>query len=280
MSTNKRIRGEYNIETLPDPSGLHDSTRNPELHAVNIKTSKLTVDGDIEILGDTLVKDFIEVSILDAVITLNSNHDEETGDELIYKIPNRLTPSGPQVGGIDINRGTVNEVQPDPDNYINPALRPDTIVRYNDTDSNKLGDDTDKGFWEATDNGIDYYLLDTPIILEKDTNPHLGGDLVVNGWKIVGLEDLPTSEPGDIILEADGDLVLQSNTNDVNGGEIIVNNPLNIKYSLTDPPPIVNYNKVYAKAPSGGGTGLYVSNDTVNDELVSRSKAIVFGLIF
>lgn len=37
---------------------------------------------------------------------------------------------------------------------------------------------------------------------------------------------------------------------------------------------------VYNKAQGSGGTGLYVVSSTVNDELVSKSKAIVYGIIF
>ena len=37
---------------------------------------------------------------------------------------------------------------------------------------------------------------------------------------------------------------------------------------------------VYNNTIGGGGTGLYVINSSVNDELVSKSKAIVYGIIF
>jgi len=37
---------------------------------------------------------------------------------------------------------------------------------------------------------------------------------------------------------------------------------------------------VYNNTIGGGGTGLYVVNSAVNDELVSKSKAIVYGIIF
>lgn len=37
---------------------------------------------------------------------------------------------------------------------------------------------------------------------------------------------------------------------------------------------------VYNKAVGSGGTGLYVVSSSVDDELVSKSKAIVFGIIF
>jgi hypothetical protein len=37
---------------------------------------------------------------------------------------------------------------------------------------------------------------------------------------------------------------------------------------------------VYNNTVGGGGTGLYVKNAVVNDELVSKGKAIVYGIIF
>ena len=37
---------------------------------------------------------------------------------------------------------------------------------------------------------------------------------------------------------------------------------------------------VYNNTVGGGGTGLYVINSVVDDELVSKSKAIVYGIIF
>jgi hypothetical protein len=49
--------------------------------------------------------------------------------------------------------------------------------------------------------------------------------------------------------------------------------------------PDTNTIRVYTGDPGGmavggGGTGLYVKNSQVNDELVSKSKAIVYGIIF
>jgi len=37
---------------------------------------------------------------------------------------------------------------------------------------------------------------------------------------------------------------------------------------------------VYNNTVGGGGTGLYVLSSSVSDELVSKSKAIVYGIIF
>lgn len=48
----------------------------------------------------------------------------------------------------------------------------------------------------------------------------------------------------------------------------------------TTPATVANSVVVYNKAVGSGGTGLYVVSSDVNDELVSKSKAIVFGIIF
>ena len=37
---------------------------------------------------------------------------------------------------------------------------------------------------------------------------------------------------------------------------------------------------LYAATAGGGGTGLYFVDSSTSDELVSKSKAIVYGLIF
>lgn len=46
------------------------------------------------------------------------------------------------------------------------------------------------------------------------------------------------------------------------------------------PSSVANSVAVYNAAEGSGGTGLYVKSSTVDDELVSKSKAIVFSIIF
>ena len=48
----------------------------------------------------------------------------------------------------------------------------------------------------------------------------------------------------------------------------------------TTPAIVSNSVVVYNKPIGGGGTGLYVVSSSVDDELVSKSKAIVYGIIF
>jgi hypothetical protein len=46
------------------------------------------------------------------------------------------------------------------------------------------------------------------------------------------------------------------------------------------PTATANAAALYNKAEGSGGTGVYVKSLTVDDELVSKTKAIVFGIIF
>ena len=48
----------------------------------------------------------------------------------------------------------------------------------------------------------------------------------------------------------------------------------------TTPIATANAAALYNKAVGSGGTGVYVKSSTVDDELVSKSAAIVFAIIF
>ena len=48
----------------------------------------------------------------------------------------------------------------------------------------------------------------------------------------------------------------------------------------TTPTPTANSAALYNNVEGSGGTGVYVRSNTVNDELCSKTKAIVFGIIF
>lgn len=72
------------------------------------------------------------------------------------------------------------------------------------------------------------------------------------------------------------DLILETNI----GNNIHIKNPLSL---LNRPEPIGAVNEVILYSTStvgGGGTGLYYVNNTDTDELISRRKAIIYGIIF
>ena len=64
-------------------------------------------------------------------------------------------------------------------------------------------------------------------------------------------------------------------------GEVTSNAVIRLEHQGSDPSATAGSSKIYSKAVGGGGTGVFVQTPSgTNDEMVSKSKAIVFGLIF
>ena len=95
-----------------------------------------------------------------------------------------------------------------------------------------------------------------------DTSPELGGDLDVNGFNIVSTV---SNENIEIIPNGTGTLSVQA------------------AIKLTDqsaPTQVSNSTLIYSAAQTGGGSGVYFVDSAVSGELVSRKKAVLYGLIF
>jgi hypothetical protein len=97
----------------------------------------------------------------------------------------------------------------------------------------------------------------------EDISPQLGGDLDVNSQSIVSTSN------GDIVLAPNG-----------SGTVVIEDSELALKLQASDPSTKSGYNLLYHKTEDSGGTGLYFKTSSTNDELVSKTKAIVFSIIF
>lgn len=145
--------------------------------------------------------------------------------------------------GVYIDRGSVNDVG----------------IRFNES--------TDK--WQLTEDGTTWVNIGVTsgggTSLEnivEDTTPQLGGNLDVNGQSIV------STGGGDIIIAPD------------TGGDIYFDADLKLKLRTGDPTAEAGYNILYHKTEGSGGTGVYFRTTSTNDELVSKSKAIVYGIIF
>lgn len=95
----------------------------------------------------------------------------------------------------------------------------------------------------------------------EDLTPQLGGALDVNGSVITALTN------SDVVLTVSGT------------GEIRADGPLVV--SGTEPASVAAGDvALYQGADGGGGTQVYYKNDTDTDELVSKTKAITYSLIF
>jgi hypothetical protein len=148
--------------------------------------------------------------------------------------------TSPVHSGIEIDRGTLTN----------------TGLRYNDT-SNKWELTNDGSTWTDILAGASAGILN----VVEDITPQLGGALDVNGQTITSASN------GDIVVDPNGT------------GQLKINHAISL-HNESDPSATADYNKLYAKTPSEGGSGVFFVNSTTSDELVSKTKAMVFALIF
>jgi len=130
-------------------------------------------------------------------------------------------------------------------------------VRTNDT-SDKWELTNDGSTWANILSGASSGILN----VVEDITPQLGGALDVNGNMITSASN------GDIIIDPNGNGLLK------------INHEVSLQEQGSDPSSTSSYNKLYAKTPSEGGSGVFFVNSTTSDELVSKTKAMVFALIF
>ena len=153
---------------------------------------------------------------------------------------------GEGTAGIEIDRGT--------------DINGNAGIRYNESTN----------VWEHNDgDGLGWQLFGTG---GGSTTPG-GADSELqynNGGAFGGAPITYNDTTGDITLVASG------------AGSVKVDQELSLQVQLTDETSTTGYAKLYAKAAGEGGTGLYLASDTVTpgEELISKSKAIVFSIIF
>lgn len=152
--------------------------------------------------------------------------------------------NGTGQSGITIDRGT------DPNG--------DAGIRFNDVGDVWEINNADGTGWHA----VSYSGVSGLNNIVEDLTPQLGGNLDVNGYSITSASN------GDVVIVANGT------------GQIKIDQELSLKEQLTDETGVAGYNKLYAKATGSGGTGLYFANSTDGDELISKSKALIYSIIF
>jgi hypothetical protein len=116
--------------------------------------------------------------------------------------------------------------------------------------------------WQYTNDGTLWNSFSGMRLIE-DPDPNLGGNLIVNDFTI-------TSDPEKDVVITVGD-----------GGNLKIGPVIRIPQITDDPAPLADHSTIYAKEPSSGSTGLYVTNDKVEaQELVTNRKALLYSLIF
>ena len=237
----KRFDGHYKITT----SGTDSN--------VTVKTHSLTVDGNLVVQGSTTSVETTNSTISDNTIVLNSG---ETGAGITAT-----------TAGIEIERGTATNVT---------MLYDDSIDSFTFKEGASL-----TTISAATPTGGDHLTTKTYVDAATGSGLTLSGSTNNTITTVTGTNAL-LGEPN---LTFDGSTLIVtgaatvSTTLDVTGN--MTTDGLMRLTQTTDPSAVAGKSLVYAKAPGGGGTGVYVQAPTGNaEEMVSKSKAIVYGLIF
>jgi hypothetical protein len=130
-----------------------------------------------------------------------------------------------------------------------------------------------------TDNSLSqldpYYDISNRLFAALGTSTNVVFDLFDNTLRLVGL----TIDSTVITANTADDIVLQP----LSGNAVVIKETLKLgqRTTSTTVVPDANIDTIYySETVGGGGTGLYYVNTNQSDELVSRRKAIIYGIIF
>lgn len=230
-----------------------------------ISAPTIVIDGNLTVTGSTTSVETTNSTITDNIIVLN---DGETGAGITAG-----------TSGFEIERGSetnVSIVYDDSVDAFKVLLGAGlTYIRAADP-----VDNTDV----ATKNYVDSALSGTLTVGGSDTSVQfnsggsaLGGDtnFTYDGFNLnVGDTTINSGSIG--TNASNSDLEIYAN----GSGTIYTRSVIKMENELSDPSSVTGTNQIYAKTPDGGGTGVYFVNDTASGEMVSKAKAIVFGIIF
>lgn len=215
MSTTKRISGDYNIISI-DPSGGDN---------VNIVTNTLSIQGNLDVIGNLTYIETNELKVDDPFITVAANNTGSVATA-IFQQQGLLTQTGTTTfAGLRFNNGTLAwEISPSVDANGNPLTAYVAIATGGGTPPG--GSNTQVQFNNAgTFGGNSGFTYD-----------YANAKLTLQGYQVFGNTATPAN--------------------------------------------VANSVAVYSNVVGAGGTGLYFTSSSANDELVSKSKAIVFSIIF
>ena len=289
MSKNLTTSGNYNINTGTDD--------------VNITAANVAVTGNLIVTGTTTTITTTNLAITDNVIVLNKDEAgagvtagtagveiergsvdnasliwDEATDKFIFKL-------GSGIAGLQSNATTVSSL----------TMGAVTISAFLDEDN--FASDSATGL--ATQQSIKAYIgtqvggaaggANTQV--QYNSSGGFGGSsnftfasgtgaITISGF--LDIDNIRIDANTISAQNTNGDVVVTANGT----GQITLSNKTAVSVELdftdqgSDPSATATKNKIYSKAPSGGGTGLYFVNNTTSGEMISKSKAIAFSLVF
>lgn len=239
-----QVNGDYNIKVVEGSTITLDT---------GVESGNVVVTGDLTVRGVTTTIESIDLVIEGNIVTLNRG---ETGAGVTL-----LT------SGIEIDRGTLDNVS---------ILFDERLTWYN-----SVTNQTQNGAWsvqDATDRLGSMQLADLSTTQSEfnlvntvaETVNFAGAASTINIGSLYGATNI-----NGITIENDS---ITGNINDA----LNVNSILNIANKPSAPSTPTGYVSLYStNVPGTGGTGLYfVNTEGTNDELISKTKAILYSLIF
>jgi hypothetical protein len=228
-----------------------------------ISSPTIIIDGNLTVTGSTTSVETVNSTIQDNIITLNKG---ETG-----------TTVTEGTAGIEVDRGAsdkttflFNEADDAWETKLGSnfaLLRAAEPVADNDVATKSY---VDASFGDVSPGG--------PLAsIQFNNGPSFGGsaNLLWNGSDLL-VQDI-TIKTGIInVTSTNGSLEIAANGT----GKIYLRSAVRLENEVSDPASDAGSNVIYAKTPGNAGSGVYFTNATATDELVSRSKAILYGLIF
>jgi hypothetical protein len=206
-------------------------------------TGNLTLDptGDFIVLSDTQITGNLTVNGTQTTISTTNSTIKDR--QIVLNDGESGAGVTGQYAGIEIERGSVAN----------------TWLVFDENDDNwKISYDDGATFPDlvvTSNTGL--------TVVVDDTSPELGGDLDINGFNIVST------------VSNENIQLIPSGT-----GNVTIASALKLNDQSITPSSVAGATLLYADTAAGGGTGVYFVDGSTSDELVSKSKAIVYGLIF
>lgn len=216
-----------------------------------ITAPSIVLDGNVQVTGSSTTVDVITTVISDTSITLNAG---ETG------------------AGVSTLGNTAQII-------IDRGSLPNVEFRWNETE----------GSWQLTTDGTTYLdiITGSGILATAAGN---NGQVQFNNGGVLGAEanlnydaatnnfyvgNLQIGNGSMSNIETNGNLSLSANgTGTINMASVAA-----LDYQGSTPGSTASITKVYAATPGAAASGLYFVNTVSSDELISKKRAIMFGLV-
>lgn len=229
-----------------------------------ISAPAIIIDGNLTVLGSTTSVETINSTIEDNIIILNQGEDG----------------SGITEGssGIEVDRGSLDNATllfDEADDAWEAKVGSSFAILRS---ALPVGDDdvATKGYVASSVGNVS--PAGELASIQYNNGSTFGGsaNLLWNGSEILVGQNLTIGANSIGIAAINDDLTLSANGD----GKVFLRGPVKLEDITYDPNAETDRNMIYAKQTGNAGSGVYFSNPYATDELVSRSKAILFSLIF